>query len=188
MSIASALLLLAAAPVPPGFTMERTGSIDDFAYFEGGWNTVQHREVTAPDGTKSWSEFPATLCAQSYLGGGSTVDELWMPQHKRAGLTLRLFDREKRQWSVYWVNSVTGRLDPVPVVGGFQGQRGEFYAQDTVNGRPAKVRYLWTLKDRDHARWEQALSFDDKTWETNWTADFTRGDAARLCRSGRPVR
>ena len=185
MSIAAAFLLLAA--VPPGFTMERTGHVDDFAYFEGGWSTVQHREITAADGTKSWSDFPATLCAQPYLKGNATVDELWMPQQKRSGLTLRLFDQEKRQWSVYWVNSVTGRLDPIPVVGGFDGPRGEFYAHDTVNGKPVKVRYLWTLKDRDHARWEQALSYDDKTWETNWTADFTRGDAAKLCRNGKPV-
>ena len=167
--------------------MERTGSIDDFDYFEGGWTTVQHREVTAADGAKSWQDFPATLCAQPYLEGGATVDELVMPTRKQRGLTLRTFDKEKRQWSVYWMNSTTGRLDPIPVVGGFDGPRGEFYAQDTVGGRPAKVRYLWTIKDRDHARWEQALSFDDKSWETNWTADFTRGDAAKLCRSGRPV-
>jgi len=26
-----------------------------------------------------------------------------------------------------------------------------------------------------HGRWEQAFSLDDgQTWETNWTADFTR--------------
>ena len=44
-----------------------------------------------------------------------------------------------------------GRLDPVPVVGGFQGNRGEFYAADHDNGRPVKVRYTWEIRDRDHA-------------------------------------
>ena len=30
--------------------------------------------------------------------------------------------------------------------------------------------------------------YDDKAWETNWTADFTRADAATTCESGRPKR
>jgi hypothetical protein len=50
------------------------------------------------------------------------------------------------------------------------------------------VRFLWTLKDHDHARWEQAFSWDDKTWVTNWTADFTRADAAKTCKDGKPLR
>jgi hypothetical protein len=124
-----------------------------------------------------------------YLGGAATVDELYMPTLSRAGLTLRLFDPAARQWSIYWINSATGRLDPVPVVGGFVGNRGEFYANDTANGRPIKVRYIWTLTDHNHARWEQAISYDDQTWETNWTADFTRANTARVCDpAGRPRR
>jgi hypothetical protein len=173
---------------PPGFTMERTGSVNDFAYFEGAWTTVQRRLRTRGVGAGDWEEFPATLCATPYLAGAATVDELYMPTRDRAGLTLRLFDPERRQWSIYWVNSATGRLDPIPVIGGFEGNRGEFYARDTVDGRPIKVRYLWTIADRNHARWEQAFSYDDRTWETNWTADFTRADVAALCDSGRPRR
>jgi hypothetical protein len=41
------------------------------------------------------------------------------------------------------------------------GRPGEFYAVD---------------RDDDHARWEQAFSYDDRTWQTNWTADFERAD------------
>jgi len=41
---------------------------------------------------------------------------------------------------------------------------------------------------RFDARWEQAFSFDDRTWDTNWTADFTRGDAATLRERGQPRR
>jgi hypothetical protein len=118
----------------------------------------------------------------------ATVDELYFPTLDRAGLTLRTFDRERRQWSIYWVTSATGRLDPVPVVGGFNGNRGEFYAQDRVDGRAVKVRYLWLIADRNHARWEQAFSYDDRTWETNWTADFTRADPSVICEGGRPKR
>lgn len=174
--------------VPPGFTMERTGSEHDFDYFEGGWTTVQRRLRQRGVGSTDWEVFPGNLCATPYLAGHATVDEIYFPTLDRAGLTLRLFDGERRQWSVYWVNSAIGRLDPVPVVGGFAGNRGEFYARDTVEGRPIKVRYLWTLIDQNHARWEQAFSYDNRTWETNWTADFTRADANTVCDQGRPRR
>ena len=80
-----------------------------------------------------------------------------------------------RQWSIYWVSTQTGTLD-TPVVGGFQGARGEFYGNDVDGGPPVKVRFTWTKLDRDHAHWEQVFSYGEGTWETNWTADFLRAD------------
>lgn len=176
------------AAVPPGYTMQRQGHVDDFAFFEGGWTTQQHKLRARGVGSTDWEDFPAVLCNVRYLGGAATVDELWAPTQQRAGLTLRMFDPKAQQWSIYWASSVTGKLDPVPVVGGFDGARGEFYNVDRDGERPIKVRYIWTKLDRDHARWEQAFSYDDRTWETNWTADFTRGDAEALCRNGQPKR
>ena len=174
---------------PPGYTMERQGDMHDFDYFAGAWTTQQRRLKTRGAGSTKWDEpFPGTLCMNPYLDGMATVDELYFPTKGNAGLTLRTFDRATRQWSIYWVNSTTGRLDPVPVVGGFSGSRGEFYAEDRENGRPIKVRYLWNKIDRNHARWEQAFSYDDRTWETNWMADFSRADAASMCEGGRPKR
>src|SRR5215469_12018449 len=176
------------AAVPPGYSTSRTGSRHDFDYFAGGWTTHQRRLKARGVGSSEWEEFPATLCMRLYLDGMATVDELYMPTKGIAGLTLRAFDPQKRQWSIYWVSSTTGRLDPVPVVGGFQGERGEFYAADHEQGRPIKVRYTWSELDHDHARWEQAFSYDNRTWETNWTADFTRADTAVTCSGGRPKR
>jgi len=168
--------------------MNRTGEVHDFDYFAGAWTTEQHKLKSRGTGSTEWDDFPGTLCMTPYLGGAATVDELWFPSKGTAGLTLRTFDPASRQWSIYWVNSKLGRLDPVPTVGGFSGDRGEFYALDNDNGRPVKVRYLWRKIDRDHARWEQAFSYDDRTWETNWTADFTRADAAVTCDQGHPRR
>jgi hypothetical protein len=174
--------------LPPGYSTSRTGDVHDFDYFVGGWITKQRRLKARGVGSSDWEEFPATLCMTLYLGGLATVDELYLPTKNSAGLTLRTFDVQKRQWSIYWVSSMTGKLDPIPVVGGFQGDRGEFYAQDEDNHRPVKVRYMWDKIDRDHARWQQAFSYDNRTWETNWTADFTRADASTTCDSGRPKR
>jgi hypothetical protein len=174
--------------VPPGYTTGRTGTMHDFDYFVGGWTTQQRRLKARGVGSNDWEEFSGNLCMSEYLGGMVTVDELYMPAKGTAGLTLRTFDTEKRQWAIYWVSSSTGKLDPVPTVGGFEGDRGEFYAEDEDKGRPIKVRYLWKKIDHEHARWEQAFSYDNRTWETNWTADFTRADPAIVCEGGRPKR
>ncbi len=173
---------------PPGYSTTRTGSMHDFDYFVGGWITVQHRLKARGVGSKDWEEFTGNLCMALYLDGMATVDELYFPSKHTAGLTLRTFDPAKRQWSIYWVSSTTGKLDPVPMVGGFEGDRGEFYASDHDGDRPIKVWFLWTKLDHDHARWEQAFSYDNRTWETNWTADFTRADTEKVCQGNRPKR
>jgi hypothetical protein len=51
-----------------------------------------------------------------------------------------------------------------------------------------KVRYRWNKIDQDRARWEQAFSYDNRTWEMNWTADFERADPGRTCVNNRPRR
>ncbi|WP_200955237.1 hypothetical protein [Pelomonas sp. Root1237] len=178
----------AAAAEPPGYTLARQGDMHDFDFLGGAWTTVQRRLKARNTGSRDWEEFPAILCLTQYLDGIANVDELHMPTLGRRGLTLRAFDTQKRQWSIYWVSSPSGRLDPIPVVGGFQGGRGEFYGEDKDGDKPVKVRFIWESLDRDHARWAQAFSYDDKTWETNWTAEFTRADPARLCDQGRPRR
>jgi len=174
--------------LPPGYSLALTGDMHDFDYFMGGWTTSQRRLKATGVGSSDWEEFPAVECLNRYLDGLATVDELYMPTKGRSGLTLRTFDPHKHQWSIYWVSSTTGQLDPVAVVGGFRGNHGEFYAQDKVDHRAVKVRYMWDKLDQDHARWQQAFSFDNQTWETNWIADFTRGDASRLCENSRPKR
>ena len=66
----------------------------------------------------------------------------------------------------------------VPVVGSFLDGIGSFYADDTFEGRPIRVRFTWFAIDKEAPRWEQAFSIDGGiTWETNWTMDFRRVDA-----------
>jgi hypothetical protein len=176
------------ARAPPGYSIARTGTIHDFDYFEGGWTTHQRRLKARGVGSNEWEEFPGNLCMRLYLDSMATVDEIYFPTKGTAGLTVRMFDPNTHQWSIYWASSATGKLDPVPVVGGFEGNHGEFYASDQEKGRPIKVRFTWNKLDHDHARWEQAFSYDNRTWETNWTADFSRADPASVCVNGRPKR
>jgi len=187
LTISAACATTAPRETLPTTFVTRTGDVHDFDYFAGAWTTHQRRLKARGVGSNDWDEFPATLCMTPYLGGMVTVDELFFPTNGWAGLTLRTFDVQKRQWSIYWVSSQTGIMS-APVVGGFEGDRGEFYGEDEDDGRAVKVRFVWTKLDRDHARWEQAFSYDGRTWEVNWTADFVRANAALTCEGGRPRR
>jgi hypothetical protein len=49
---------------------------------------------------------------------------------------------------------------------------GVFEADDVFDGRPIRVRFIWTRGAKP--RWEQAFSEDGgRTWETNWIMDYT---------------
>jgi hypothetical protein len=167
------------------YTTERTGGLHDFDFLAGAW-TLQNRRLKARlVGSHDWDEFPAVDCAAIYLGGVVNVDELHFPTKGWSGVTFRNFDVEKRQWSIYWVSSRSGKMFP-PVIGGFDGDRGEFYGEDEDEGRHVKVRFLWIKHGPDHAHWEQAFSVDGKTWEVNWMNDLTRADPAKICDGVRP--
>jgi hypothetical protein len=167
--------------LPPGYTTARTGNIHDFDYLLGAWTTQQRRLKARDIGSSEWLEAPGNQhCAVSYLDGGAIVEESRFPSKAAAGVFFYTFNSEKRQWSIYWVNPKAAQLDS-PIVGGFVGTHGEFYGEDQDDGRPIKVRVIWTAADRDHVRWEQAFSYDNRTWETNWISDFTRGDPGKIC-------
>jgi hypothetical protein len=175
----------AVAPVGPAVTVP-TGGPHDFDFLEGAWTTEQHRLKARGVGSHDWDEFPAKSCLTLHLGGIVNTDEMVFPTRGWAGVTLRTFDVQKKTWFIYWVSSRTGFLQP-PVAGGFTGNHGEFYGDDDDDGRPIRARFIWTKIDADHARWEQAFSYDGgKQWETNWIADFSRADEATTCDHGRP--
>lgn len=152
----------AATPLPV-----RTGDVHDFDFLNGEWQGTNRRLKVRGVGSHDWDEFPGQGRGTSYLGGAAHIEEVSFPTKGWSGLTIRTFDLAKRQWSLYWINSKTGVLFP-PVVGGFTGDRGEFYGEDLDDGKPVKVRFTWTKLGGGRARWEQAFSLDGVAWETNW--------------------
>ena len=118
------------------------------------------------------------------LGGVGNVDELHFPTKGYTGATLRLFNRVSKEWSLYWATDRDGALQP-PVTGSFKKSRGEFYGDDVDEGRPIRVRYVWSKITSSSAQWEQAFSLDQgRTWETNWIMEMTRAGSsiAECCR------
>lgn len=94
------------------------------------------------------------------------------------GLNLRLYNPQSRQWSLNFANSSDGTLTQ-PAIGEFKNGCGEFYDQETLNGRAIYVRFLIAEITPDSCRFEQAFSVDGgKSWETNWIAIDTRATDA----------
>ncbi len=148
--------------------------IHDFDFLHGGW-TVAHRRLRHRlAGSDDWAEFAGACTCWKLLGGMGNVDDNDMPALGVKGVSFRLFDPVRRQWSIRWASSRNGVLGP-PVIGGFTGGIGEFRGEDVEGGRPVKVVFRWTFQDPARPQWEQAFSVDDgRSWETNWVMRFTR--------------
>ena len=148
--------------------------MNDFDFLAGTWDVANRWRSDFLDETSAWEEFPAISRATRHFDGAASFDEITFPTKGFAGLTLRLYDPAAGQWSLYWASKRTGTLFP-PVTGRFTDGVGEFYGEDTYQGTPVRVRFLWSGITGDAVHWEQAFSADDgHTWLTNWHMYLTR--------------
>jgi hypothetical protein len=149
----------------------------DFDFLLGRWAVRNRRLKERLKGCVEWEEFESTCRARTILGGLGNLDEFTMERAsgRVQAVTVRLYNPAAEEWSIYWAASTgNGRLD-VPMVGRFEGPRGEFFSQEVFEGRHIFNRFIWTVETPDSCRWEQAYSGDGgKTWETNWIMEFSR--------------
>ena len=136
-------------------TQQGRNGVTAFDFFIGEWDVAHRRLKERLAG-----------CDDNFLD---------LPGGAYRAITLRSYDPKSGQWSIWWLDGrYPGTLD-TPMIGGFENGVGTFYANDTLAGRPIRVRFLWTLPKPDLPRWEQAFSADaGATWETNWVMEFTR--------------
>lgn len=148
--------------------------MNDFDFFTGTWDVANRWRTDFLDPAGDWEEFPGVTRASRHFDGGANVDEIDFPTKGFSGLTLRLFDTERQEWSLYWSSKRTGTLFP-PVTGRFTDGVGEFLGDDTYDGKPIRARFVWSGITATTARWEQSFSQDGgATWLTNWVMEFTR--------------
>ena len=154
---------------------ERDGQ-HDFDPLIGKWKYHLKRRLNPLTGSNSWVDLEGTGACFKIWDGRAQMDTLEVDGSAGhiEGLTLRTYNPQSHQWRLYWANSRTGVMDP-PQVGQFKNGRGEFFAQDTVNGKTILVRYVWTDMTTNSPHFEQSFSDDGgKTWEVNWITDQTR--------------
>jgi hypothetical protein len=157
-------------------TLRQRDGQHDFDFEIGTWKTRLSRRLRPLTGSTTWVEYEGTTVVRKVWNGRANLVELKVdgPAGHIEGLSLRLYNPESRQWSLNFSNSAGGTLSP-PAIGEFRNGRGEFFSQETLNGRAIFVRFVISEITADSWRFEQAFSDDGgKTWEVNWIAIDTR--------------
>ena len=151
----------------------------DFDFEIGTWKIHLSRLAERLAGSKTWVQFDGTSVTRKVWDGRANLEEFETdsPNFHIEGLTLRVYNPQTHQWSIYWANSKDPALGQplTPMVGEFKDGRGEFYDQEQWNGRFVFVRFIWSNITPNSAHFEQSYSDDGgKTWEVNWITDQTR--------------
>jgi hypothetical protein len=148
----------------------------DFDFEIGRWHTHLKRRLHPLTGSNTWVEMDGTTVVRKVWDGRANLVELTADgagSHFE-GLSLRLYNPQSHQWTLNFSNAADGTL-ATPTVGEFHDGRGEFFDQETLNGRAIFVRFIISPATPDSCHFEQSFSADGgKTWEVNWIADDTR--------------
>jgi hypothetical protein len=155
---------------------ERDGQ-HDFDFEVGNYKIHLKRLLHPLTGSTSWVEFDGTSVTRKVWDGRAQLEEFETESPAAGhieGLTLRLYNPQSHQWSLYWATSKGGPIYP-PQIGEFKNGRGEFFGQDTLNGKAIFIRFVWSDTTTNTPHFEQSFSDDGgKTWEVNWITDQTR--------------
>jgi len=155
--------------------LQRDGQ-HDFDFHFGTWKTHLRRLLRPLTGSTRWVEYQGTTVVRKVWDGRANLVELAAdgPAGHFEGLSLRLYDPQSRQWSLNFSGLGSGSMSP-PAIGRFANGRGEFFNQETLNGRAVLVRFVISDITSNSCRFEQSFSEDGgKTWEVNWIAVDTR--------------
>lgn len=160
----------------PGTAQSQRSGQHDFDFEIGTWKTQLSRLQNPLSGSTSWVEYSGTTVVRRIWDGRANLVELDVggPAGRLEALSLRLYNPQARQWSLNFSNSRTGTLSD-PAIGEFRNGRGEFYSQESLNGRAILVRFVISVITSDSLRFEQSFSDDGgRNWELNWVAVDTR--------------
>ena len=178
LALAAALFALPSAAAPAKPALQHDGG-HDFDFLIGDWKAHVLRLPDRLNGSHSWVTYDGEDHHHKLLTSNANLEEFIVDNpglhlHMHAQ-TLRLFNPTTQQWSIYPLDLFQGTLDVPPVVGRFNGRRGEFFHQENFKGRVILVRYVWIDVSPKAARMEQSFSDDGgKSWEVNWICELSR--------------
>lgn len=164
----------AAKPATQG-TAQLPNGQHDFDWDMGVWKTHQRRLLHPLTGSTKWVEYTGTdVVRKIWDGANSGIIEANGSGGHLEIFTVRLYNPQAHQWNISFTNSATGAFSQ-PVIGEFKNGRGEFYDQETYNGRTILVRFSVSDITANSCRFEQAFSADGgKSWEANFIVSETR--------------
>jgi hypothetical protein len=187
-NVIAAGLVAGAAIVPPAraASPDAATTIDptrdgshDFDFVIGDWKAHVRRRPERLVGSTNWITYDGISRHKKLLDSNANFEEFEVDSpethlHIKAQ-TLRLYNPDTHQWSIYLVDVDKGALGLPATVGQFTGRRGEFFDIEDYKGRMILVRFLWLDISPHAARMEQSFSPDGgKTWEVNWICELSR--------------
>lgn len=150
-----------------------------FDFEVGSWKIHLKKLLHPLTGSTTWVEFDGTSVTRKVWNGRADLEQFETDSPTGGhieGMTLRLYNPQTQQWSIYWATSKNGVIG-IPTVGEFKNGRGEFFDTEPSgpNDRAILVRFVWSNTNTSSPHFEQSFSEDGgKTWETNWITDQTR--------------
>jgi hypothetical protein len=172
LTVALALAPLAAHAQPAAVPDGRHAF--DFEF--GSWTMHLKRLVKPLSGSTEWVEYDGPSVVHPIWGGAANVGEIDVsgPAGRIQGMSVRTYNPQSGEWNVTFASIRGGELGR-PMIGGFKAGRGEFYNQETLDGRAIFVRFIFSDVTPRTFKLEQAFSDDGgKTWEANWIATFKK--------------
>jgi hypothetical protein len=151
----------------------------DFDFLIGDWHAHVRRLPDRLVHSNNWVEYNGISNHHKIFDTNANLEEFNVTSTDKKlqikAQTLRMYNPETHQWSIYGLELDKGNLETPPLVGQFYGDQGEFYNQQLWKGRVVEVRYIWRPAGANGAHMDQAFSPDGgKTWEVNWTCDLTK--------------
>jgi hypothetical protein len=149
----------------------------DFDSFAGTWKCHTKYRAHPFAGFDPWIEFDGTETFQKIWDGAMLELSERAGTNGPVGLMLYTYNPQSHQWSVYFASRKDGKVGP-PNVGEFRNGRGEFFAQDTLNGKLLLNRYIWSQIASGSPHYEESWSSDGgQTWELVRIVDLARVSA-----------
>jgi hypothetical protein len=148
----------------------------DFDFNFGVWRTHIKRILDPLSGSAHSIEMNGTVTVRKVWDGKAQLEEIETegPNGHWEGLTLFLYNPASHQWSQTFVNSKLG-VPTGSLIGEFKNGRGDFFSQDTFDGRSILVRGVWSDLKPDSHHFEESYSDDGgKTWAPAFIANLTR--------------
>ena len=155
-----------------------SGPEHGFDFNMGTWKTQIRASLSPLSAPGSWSNLQGTHSVYRVWGGWADIGQLEIdgPGGHVEDLALRLYDRDTRQWRVYFANSKSGILEQ-PMVGEFKDGVGTFVGLQDMDGKTVLTRNVWSDITAKSCRQDWAISTDGgKTWVPTWISTDTRSE------------
>src|SRR5436189_5451369 len=145
----------------------------DFDFLIGNWKAHVRRLPDRLVGSTTWVEYDGISNHKKILDTNANFEEFEVDNPQKhlhiKGQTLRLYNPDSHQWSIYTLDLDKGALNLPPAVGQFSGNRGEFCDQAQYKGSSILVSSVWFKMSPNSTCLCQAFSpAAGNRWKTEW--------------------